>query len=273
MVKGGKAAVEASRRARRDRRLFDRIADDYSRKDLLPAHRRARRLRLIQTLRHTGIDESADLLEIGCGAGFAADDLRGRFRSFHGIDHSTRLVDLANEINGGPGVSFATADASTLSLDRRFDVIFMIGVLHHLPDPEASLRHLKSLLKADGVIAVNEPHNGNPAIQLARRIRKRTDSHYSDDQTTFSGAGIRAVFEGAGFDLTTLRPQGLLSTPFAEVVMPAQTLVSPLSSIACAMDRIIEAAAPWALRYLSWNLIAVAKPRRGAPHPASDSNA
>lgn len=246
--------------ARRDRELFDGIADEYCRKDRLPAHRRARELRLLQTLRHIELDPSGDLLEIGCGAGFAAGYLRGRYRSFHGIDHSSKLVDLAEATNGGPGISFETADATEFSIDRRFDVIFMIGVLHHLADPAATLRHLTGLLKTDGRIVVNEPQSGNPLIQLARGVRKKTDSHYSDDQTVYSGADLRSVFSDAGCELVKLVPQGLLSTPFAEVAMPAQALVTPLSSLACAVDRVTEDSFPRLLRYLTWNLIAIAKP-------------
>jgi len=251
---------ETQDRARRDRELFDRIADEYCRKDRLPAQRRARELRLLQTLRHIELESAGDLLEIGCGGGYAAGYLRGRYLSYHGIDHSSKLVDLAEATNGGPGISFETADATKFSIDRRFDVIFMIGVLHHLPEPAATLRHLKGLLKTDGCIVVNEPQNGNPLIQLARGVRKMTDSHYSDDQSVYSGAGLRSVFSDAGCELLNLVPQGLLSTPFAEVAMPAQALVTPLSSFACASDRMMESNFPRLLRYLTWNLIAIARP-------------
>lgn len=259
-MEDGNRPATRERRTRRDRALFDHIADAYCRKDLLPAHRRARRLRLFQTLSQTEKAQNGDLLEIGCGAGFAASYLRGRYRSFYGIDHSAKLVDLANSINQGPDTTFETADASTVAIDRRFDVIFMIGVLHHLPDPAATIRHLAGFLNPDGSIVVNEPHSGNPFVQLARSVRMKIDPHYSNDQTIISGKSLGLVFEEAGCELVKLIPQGLLSTPFAEVVMPVQAVASPLSSLACAVDRTIENAAPWALRHLSWNLIAVAKP-------------
>ena len=268
-----KRSTHIEGQAQRDRELFDRIAEDYCQKDLLPAQRRARMLRLLQTFRHADIDDSGDLLEIGCGAGFAATYLRGRYRSFHGIDHSTKFVELANTINGGPGITFETADATTFGIDRRFDVIFMIGVLHHLTEPVAALRHLATLLKPEGTIVVNEPHDGNPLIQLARHIRTKTDSDYSEDQRVYSGDGLRAVFDEAGCTPVKLIPQGLLSTPFAEIALPAQTLLSPLSSLTCAVDRTIENAVPWALRYLTWNLIAVAQPSNPQPvgeAPGSD---
>lgn len=243
-----------------DRELFDRIAGAYSRKDLLPAHRRARKLRLLQTIGHADTLDSADLLEIGCGAGFAADYLRGRYRSIHGIDHSAELVEIAGTLNGGPEITFETADAAAFSSERRFDVIFMIGVLHHLEDPASTLKNLTTFLKPSGSIVVNEPCDGNPLIRLARSIRKRTDPHYSKDQDFYSRNGLRTIFEAAGCEVVKLVPQGLFTTPFAEVVMPGQALLSPLSSLACTLDRTLERLVPWALNRLAWNLIAIAVP-------------
>ncbi len=41
---------------------------------------------------------------------------------------------------------------SVAELDRTFDKIVCTGVLHHLSDPEAGLRSLRSVLKADGAM-------------------------------------------------------------------------------------------------------------------------
>jgi 2-polyprenyl-3-methyl-5-hydroxy-6-metoxy-1,4-benzoquinol methylase len=209
---------------------------------------------------HTGAPDSADLLEIGCGAGFAADYLQSRYGSYHGIDHSTELVEIAGTFNVGPEITFETADAATFSSDRRFDVIFMIGVLHHLENPAGTLHHLTTFLKPSGSIVVNEPFDGNPLIRFARRIRKRTDPHYSKDQDFYSRHGLSTIFEKAGCEVVKLVPQGLFSTPFAEVVMPGQAVLSPLSSLACTVDRSLERLVPWALNGLAWNLIAIAVP-------------
>ncbi len=66
---------ELTGRESRDQALFERVAADYHRKDLLPAHRRARRHRLMQTLRSVELPADCSILEVGCGAGFAADYL------------------------------------------------------------------------------------------------------------------------------------------------------------------------------------------------------
>ena len=88
----------------------------------------------------------------------------------------------------------------------------------------------------------------------------------------YSGDGLRAVFNEAGCTLVKLIPQGLLSTPFAEIALPAQALLSPLSSLACAVDRTIENAVPWALKHLTWNLIAVAQPSSSKPMGEAPGN-
>ena len=55
-------------RRRRDRALFERICEAYARKDLVAASRIARRMRLLQTVKNTGVRPNDDVLEIGCGA-------------------------------------------------------------------------------------------------------------------------------------------------------------------------------------------------------------
>ncbi len=53
----------------------------------------------------------------------------------------------------GVEIEYAQADILELgSLDRRFDLIESIGVLHHLADPFAGWRVLLSLLRPGGVM-------------------------------------------------------------------------------------------------------------------------
>jgi len=56
---------------------------------------------------------------------------------------------------GLENLAFAQADLLALgALDRRFDVVSSVGVLHHLDDPQAGLVVLASLLKPGGVMQV-----------------------------------------------------------------------------------------------------------------------
>ncbi len=128
--------------------------------------------------------------------------------------------------------------------------------------PIEALRSLRRLLKNGGWIAVNEPSSLNPVIQLLRRIRKRSDSTYSDEQRTYSPDELYAQFAEAGFDQVEIRPQGLFSTPFAEVPVRPECIFSILAKFACATDFILEKHLPGLIKPFSWSLIATARKNR-----------
>jgi len=245
----------------RDRELFNSIAGQYCRKDLLPAQRVARQCRLGQTLR--GIVSGSDIavLEVGCGAGFAVEYLRGSYLQYVGVDHSDALIELARKYHSGEGIRFENADIMTFETDGRFDVILMIGVLHHFEEICGAMKRMVKLLKPGGWLVANEPQPGNPIIRIARWIRKQVDSGYSAEQRELSADELRRLFGECGLHDVRLSPQGLFSTPFAEVAMPAQWLVTPLSRFACTADRLIERSLGPLLYPLSWNLVAAGRKR------------
>ncbi len=243
--------------AQRDRALWERIAADYCGKDLASSSRIARRLRCRQTI--AAVPQVAggrqEMLEIGCGAGFAAEYLAGMYSEFSGIDYSRELIELARLRNARSGCQFFVSDIKTFQPGRQFDVVFAIGVLHHLDDITTTLDHVLTLLRPGGWLIANEPSPGNPLISFARRLRKRLDTHYSSEQRELTADELRAAVANAGFIDVAVKPQGLFSTPFAEVVMRPQWMTTPLSALACATDRFLEATLGQILSRSCWNLI------------------
>lgn len=97
------------------------------------------------------------VLEVGCG--IAKD---GRFLSENGIDY--QAVDLSFESlklatkhfrqNGLPS-RFANADATRLPFgDAVFDLVFSIGVLHHVPNTAAACRDVARVLRPGGILRI-----------------------------------------------------------------------------------------------------------------------
>jgi SAM-dependent methyltransferase len=257
-------------RAERDRALFDAVADRYCRKDLLPASRRARRHRLERTLRFLPLSPRASLLEIGCGAGFAADYLRGRFGRYVGIDPSGRLIRLAQHYNAGPETSFQRTALADFVCTEKFDAAFMIGVLHHLEDPRGAVQGLVDVLEPGGWLAVNEPQPANPLVSAARRVRKRLQADYSDEQEEIARDQLYAIFEQAGLQDIQITPQGVFSTPFAEVVLRPAVLARALSALTCGLDTLLEETLSPLLGRVSWNLIAVGRTPMALPRATED---
>lgn len=243
----------------RDRKLFDSIAHHYVRKDLLPAQIAARRCRLRQTISRVENPQKQKFLEVGCGAGFAAKYLDGLYAEYLGIDYSSELISLAENFNSDKNVRFIALDIDEFETIELFDVVFMIGLLHHLVDPVSSLARITRFVSPGGWIVANEPQSGNPAITVARKIRKLIDPAYSADQKEFSRKEILKIFEQSGLEQISIFPQGIFSPPFAEVAMPAQAVFAPLSKFACIVDVSLENLFPKLLNRIAWNLVAVGR--------------
>ena len=99
-----------------------------------------------------------DILVAGCGTWQAAKYALCRPEArVVGIDVSPTSLDhteqLQAEVQPDKSRDPAIADrAASRALERRFDLIVCTGVLHHLADPDAGLRALRSVLKPDGAM-------------------------------------------------------------------------------------------------------------------------
>jgi 2-polyprenyl-3-methyl-5-hydroxy-6-metoxy-1,4-benzoquinol methylase/Flp pilus assembly protein TadD len=101
-----------------------------------------------------------DILIAGCGTGSHSIDSALRFPKARilAIDISRTSLAYARRKSRALGLSnieYGQADILKLAaLDRRFDVIETVGVLHHLADPAAGWRVLLSLLRPHGLMLV-----------------------------------------------------------------------------------------------------------------------
>lgn len=243
-----------SSRESADREHFDRIAASYTRKDESRSSRVARRHRLVATLDAIDAPPLPNVLEVGCGAGYAVEYTPFEFGRYVGIDHSQELVSVAADRHGKPGVEFHAGRVQDLAEPGSFDVVFVIGVLHHLEDVGTALERMVAALRPGGWLVVNEPQPGNPVVSAARRVRKRVDKTYSADQVEFRSNELVSMFQAAGLDAVDVRPQGYLSTPFAEVPLPLGAVTSLVARAAVRSDRAIERRRLAAR--LAWNCIA-----------------
>jgi 2-polyprenyl-3-methyl-5-hydroxy-6-metoxy-1,4-benzoquinol methylase len=95
------------------------------------------------------------ILEVGCGEGFVLKALRdaGVTCPMRGIDFSeTAIADARLRV---PDAEFVVQDAAELAAHgERYDVVLMIEVLEHLPDPKRMLGLLSQLAKNHVVLSV-----------------------------------------------------------------------------------------------------------------------
>ena len=102
--------------------------------------------------------EAPEVLVAGCGTGREAVWAAATVRNARvlAVDLSRRSLAYAarqSQRLGLKNITFAQADLLELAtLDRRFDVIHSVGVLHHMEDPMAGLRILRGMLRPQGVM-------------------------------------------------------------------------------------------------------------------------
>ncbi len=96
------------------------------------------------------------ILDLGCGEGFMIEALlqAGIAAEFTGVDLSaTAIADARARL--GDRANLAVLDARTLIDDgRSFDMVMMLEVLEHLPDPAQMLPILKQLTRGHVLLSV-----------------------------------------------------------------------------------------------------------------------
>jgi SAM-dependent methyltransferase len=125
--------------------------------------------------------EDPSILVAGCGTSQAAKHaLRWPAARVTGIDFSATSVRCTEELKRKHRLD--NLDLHQLPIERagelgmQFDQIVCTGVLHHLADPDAGLRALRSLLKPDGAmhLMVYAPY-GRAGIYMLQEFCRRID--------------------------------------------------------------------------------------------------
>lgn len=112
---------------------------------------------------YLGKIENASVLEIGCGINYIVPywlDSKNDITAFDICKESVNLVKLAVERMGIPddGLSLFVADATKIDLKKKFDIININNVLHHIDDQRKVLQKAKEMLKENGKILMVEPN-------------------------------------------------------------------------------------------------------------------
>jgi SAM-dependent methyltransferase len=114
----------------------------------------------VSLARHGG-----SVLDLGCGTGQLAAELADR-QSVTGVDPASAMLDVARRRTGGHKVEWVEADARTVRLGRRFDLVLLTGhafqVFLTKQDQEAVLRTIAEHLAPGGRFIFD---TRNPAVE------------------------------------------------------------------------------------------------------------
>ena len=113
----------------------------------------------------------ARLLDVGCGAGVAAEALARRGHDVLGIDVAGEALAAGRAHAAGQGLSVAYRDASTEELvgeRARFDVVTALEVIEHVADSAGFVATLARLLTPGGLLFVSTLNRTPRAFVIAK---------------------------------------------------------------------------------------------------------
>jgi len=184
------------------------------------------------------VGSNRDVLDIGCGEGFFAAELKKAGNRVVGVDALPAASEshaleqyLSADLNDAPGVLRQLNG-------RRFDRVLLLDVLEHLVNPEQLLAEAKSAVNPNGCLVVSLPNVAHFAVRFAllfgrfnyaeRGITDRTHLRFYTRKTA------RRMLEDAGYEILETRAT---VTP-AELVTglaPANAFIRTLNAVQAAL--------------------------------------
>lgn len=148
------------------------------------------------------------LVDVGCDGGtltkFIADCAKPR--RIIGYDINEASIEYARRTK--PGIEFYVADARSLPLgDGVADVVTMLEVLEHMPNPEKALSEAHRVLKPGGRLIILVPNEKSLLFRVVWAVWVRTfgrawrDAH----DYKFDLDRLKDMVSGAGFRVEELR--------------------------------------------------------------------
>jgi 2-polyprenyl-3-methyl-5-hydroxy-6-metoxy-1,4-benzoquinol methylase len=155
---------------------------------------RAREQAILSEIQRLGLpsDRPLRILDVGCGDGLLFDCL-GRFGEVFGVESDEHTI--APDSPHRPRIFLQQFDAG-FQPGQTFDLILMLDVLEHLPEPEVALQHARTLLSPGGRLLMTVP-----ALNALWTSHDDINHHY----IRYDRHSFRRLADAAGVQLLNLR--------------------------------------------------------------------
>ena len=148
--------------------------------------------------------EGADVLDVGCGCGHAANVMAGAFPNsrFTGYDFSEEGVAAGQaeaKESGLPNARFAVKDAATINEPGGYDLITAFDAIHDQAQPTKVLANISRALRPEGVflmvdIAASSELADNIGHPLAPMLYTASTMHCMTVSLALDGEGLGTVW-------------------------------------------------------------------------------
>ncbi len=154
--------------------------------------------------------ESGAVLDIGCGPGSNTALFAGW--NYLGVDLNSKYIDDARA--RFVDAEFKVGNATDPPVgDRRFDVVLVNSLMHHLNDEQCSvmLRQISRICNPDGVVIVQEPLIPEPGEKLKHFFMLQDRGEYFRSLAAWQQLFIDAGFSIASESFYTLKLANLVT--------------------------------------------------------------
>jgi ubiquinone/menaquinone biosynthesis C-methylase UbiE len=169
---------------------FDEKARDWDSDPLKVERARAAAAAIRRRVR---LDRKMTALEYGCGTGLLSFALRPYLGPIVLADNSPGMLEVLGEKIAASGLSNMTPLRLDLATDpfppQRYQLIYMLMVLHHIPDTDLILRQLFNMLERPGTLCIADLDAEDGSFHSTA-----FDGHHGFDQ-----AELRSLLQEIGF--------------------------------------------------------------------------
>ncbi len=140
-----------------ERNIQNRMAKNHDLLYDVPFYRKYKEDAIKIILHHASYFDNPSLLDVGCGTGTMLKLLQEQgLQNLRGADISENMLKIA--ANKNPNIPFRAALSEKLPYkDNIFDLVYLSGILHHLPSTDTTLKEIYRILKPGGIMLIFEP--------------------------------------------------------------------------------------------------------------------
>ncbi len=180
-------------------RFWNWTAERYARQSIADEASYRKKLAITQKF----LNEDMDVVEFGCGTGSTAVIHAPKVKTFHGIDVSEKMVEIARAKAAEAGLSNLSFTVGTLEeagiADASCGAVLGLNILHLVPDLEGTVKRVARILEPGGhfvssTICLQNVKGKYRRLGLATRVLP-----FLPTVGSFSLAGLEGVLADAGF--------------------------------------------------------------------------
>lgn len=121
---------------------------------------------IARRLRARGV--AGRVLDVGCGAGLAAEAMAARGFDVLGIDAAAEVVAVARAHAAGRGLALEYRAGTADGLEERFGAVLALEVIEHVADPAAFMGTLAGLVAPGGMVFVSTINRTVRSLAVAK---------------------------------------------------------------------------------------------------------